>query len=103
MYSKRRIDMLHELRWAQGTLPDHVKANLTPQELEFSRAYSRLLGGYMRSEELGGVGLDLTAVRSLMTFQLTPLLCLLALANCTVVVYKPEPDVILLFFHLLSL
>lgn len=59
---KRRLDFLHDLRWTQGTLPDHVKANVTPQELDFFKGYSKLLGQYMRSIELGGVGLDLTAV-----------------------------------------
>ena len=56
------MDLLQELRWTQGALTDHVKSNTTPQELEFSKAYSRLLGKYMRSRELGGIGLDLTAV-----------------------------------------
>ena len=60
--SKRRLDLLQDLRWSHGSLPEHVKSNITPQELEFSKAYSRLLGKYMRSRELGGVGLDLTAV-----------------------------------------
>jgi hypothetical protein len=62
MYRKRRIDLIQALRWTYGGPPEHVKANLTPQELEFSKEYSRLLGKYMRSPELGGVGLDLTAV-----------------------------------------
>lgn len=59
---KRRLDLIQALRWTYGGPPEHVKANLTPQELEFSKEYSRLLGKYMRSPELGGVGLDLTAV-----------------------------------------
>ena len=53
---------MQDLRWSSGSLPEHVRSNITPQELEFSKAYSRLLGQYMRSQELGGVGLDLTAV-----------------------------------------
>jgi hypothetical protein len=50
------------LRWSHGSLSEHVKSNITPQELDFSKEYSKLLGKYMRSQELGGVGLDLTAV-----------------------------------------
>lgn len=60
-YVKKRIDILRELRWTHGVLPEHVKSNLTPQELVFFKEYSKLLSKYMRSAALGGVGLDLTA------------------------------------------
>lgn len=60
-YVKKRIDILRELRWTHGVLPEHVKSNLTPQELQFFKEYSKLLSKYMRSAALGGVGLDLTA------------------------------------------
>lgn len=60
-YVKKRIDILRELRWTHGVLPEHVKSNLTPQELHFFKEYSKLLSKYMRSTSLGGVGLDLTA------------------------------------------
>ncbi len=60
-YVKKRIDILRELRWTHGVLPEHVKSNLTPQELHFFKDYSKLLSKYMRSTSLGGVGLDLTA------------------------------------------
>jgi GINS complex subunit 1 len=60
-YVKKRIDILRELRWTHGVLPEHVKSNLTPQELQFFKEYSKLLSKYMRSSSLGGVGLDLTA------------------------------------------
>ena len=54
--------MIQELRWTHCTLPEHVKGNITPQELEFFKRYSRNLGSYMRSRDLDGIGLDLTAV-----------------------------------------
>lgn len=60
-YVKRRIDILRELRWTHGVLPEQVKSNLTPQEQHFFKEYSKLLSKYMRSATMGGVGLDLTA------------------------------------------
>jgi GINS complex subunit 1 len=60
-YVKKRIDMLRELRWTHGVLPEHVKTSLTPQEQLFFKEYSKLLSQYMRSTDMGGVGLDLTA------------------------------------------
>ena len=59
---KRRLDMLQELRWTHCALPEHVQSNVTPQEIEFFKNYSRNLGIYMRSRDLNGIGLDLTAV-----------------------------------------
>jgi hypothetical protein len=55
--------MLRDLRWTHGVIPEQAKANVTPQEQHFFREYSKLLSKYMRSTEMGGVGLDLTAVR----------------------------------------
>ena len=60
-YVKKRIDILRELRWTHGVLPEQVKSNLTPQEQHFFKEYSKLLSKYMRSTTMGGVGLDLTA------------------------------------------
>ncbi|PRW60599.1 DNA replication complex GINS PSF1 isoform X1 [Chlorella sorokiniana] len=59
-YVKERLDRIQELRWTHRTLPDHVKANLSPLELQYFRQYDKLLSRYMRSGA-GGVGLDLTA------------------------------------------
>ena len=58
--SKERIDRIQELRWTHRTLPEHVKANLSPLELQYFRSYDKLLNKYMRSGGRG-VGLDLTA------------------------------------------
>ena len=60
-YVKKRIDILRELRWTHGVLPEQVKSNLTPQEQHFFKEYSKLLSKYMRSTSMGCVGLDLTA------------------------------------------
>lgn len=60
-YVKRRIDILRELRWTHGILPEQVKSNVTPQEQHFFKEYSKLLSKYMRATAMGGVGLDLTA------------------------------------------
>ena len=70
--SKRRLDLLQDLRWSHGSLSEHVKSNITPQELDFSKAYNKLLGQYMRSREMRGVGLDLTAVRKTVFFLYRP-------------------------------
>jgi hypothetical protein len=59
--SKQRTDSIQELRWTHRTPPEHLRANLSPLELQYSRQYDRLLSKYMRSGK-GGVGLDLTAV-----------------------------------------
>eukprot|EP00887_Chlorella_sp_A99_P003991 scaffold11.g3991.t1 len=65
-YVKERAERIRELRWMHRTLPEHVKVNLSPQELSFFKArsgglgYDRLLSRYMRSGR-GGIGLDLTA------------------------------------------
>ena len=71
---KRRLDLIQDLRWTHGSLPEHVRDNLTPQELHFFKEYSKLLNKYMRSPDMGGVGLDLTAVRYFFFFDLTPCL-----------------------------
>ena len=60
---KRRLDLIQDLRWTHGSLPEHVRDNLTPQELHFFKEYSKILNKYMRSPDMGGIGLDLTAVR----------------------------------------
>ena len=57
---KERSSRIQELRWTHRTLPEHVKGNLSPLELQFFRGYDRLLNKHMRSGK-GGVGLDLTA------------------------------------------
>lgn len=56
-----REEKIRELRWTHRTLPQHVKSNLSPPELQYFRSYDQLLNKYMRSGR-GGVGLDLTAV-----------------------------------------
>ena len=58
--SKERVDRIQELRWTHRTLPEHVKANLSPLELQYFRSYDKLLNKYCRTGG-GGVGLDLTA------------------------------------------
>jgi hypothetical protein len=58
--SKERVDRVQELRWTHRTLPEHVKANLNPLELQYFRSYDKLLNKYCRTGG-GGVGLDLTA------------------------------------------
>ncbi|PSC74268.1 DNA replication complex GINS PSF1 [Micractinium conductrix] len=58
-YVKERVDRIQELRWTHRTLPEHVKANLSPLEQQYFRQYDQLLNRYMRSGR--GVGLDLTA------------------------------------------
>jgi GINS complex subunit 1 len=60
-YAARRLNLARELRWTRGGAPPAARAALSPGEAEFARGYARLLGGYCRSRELGGVGLDLTA------------------------------------------
>lgn len=59
-YVKERVDRIQELRWTHRTLPEHVKANLSPLELQYFRSYDKLLNKYCRTGG-GGVGLDLTA------------------------------------------
>ena len=53
------MDRIQELRWTHRSLPEHVKANLSPLEAQYFRQYDKLLNRYMRSGQ--GVGLDLTA------------------------------------------
>ncbi|KAL4421628.1 hypothetical protein ABPG75_010919 [Micractinium tetrahymenae] len=59
-YVKERAERIQELRWTHRTLPEHVKANLSPLEQQYFRQYDRLLNKYCRSGGQG-VGLDLTA------------------------------------------
>ena len=61
--SKERIDRIQELRWTHRTLPEHVKANLSPLELQYFRSYDKLLNKYMRSGGRG-VGLPVRSVCS---------------------------------------
>lgn len=58
-YVKLREEKIKELRWTYRTLPQHVKGNLSPLELQYFKGYDQLLNKYMRSGR-GGWGLDLT-------------------------------------------
>lgn len=58
---KLREEKIKELRWTYRTLPQHVKGNLSPLELQYFKGYDQLLNKYMRSGR-GGWGLDLTVV-----------------------------------------
>lgn len=41
--SKERLDRIQELRWTHRSLPEHVKSNLSPLELQYFRQYDKLL------------------------------------------------------------
>jgi GINS complex subunit 1 len=57
-YTMQRMERLKSIRWTQRTLPSTVSTNCSPTEVDFFRAYDRLLNSYMSSAR--GVGLDLT-------------------------------------------
>ncbi|CAL5228002.1 g11057 [Coccomyxa viridis] len=58
IYTKERMDRIKRLRWQQRSLPDSIKINLSPQEIQWFSTYSRLLSDYMRRDK--GIGMDLT-------------------------------------------
>eukprot|EP00775_Hariotina_reticulata_P008383 gene8383-8567_t len=58
-YTKMRADVLIKVRWHARLLPESLKDNMSPQELQFWWEYDDMLNKYMGPTE-AGVGLDLT-------------------------------------------
>eukprot|EP01111_Echinosteliopsis_oligospora_P019164 TRINITY_DN9116_c0_g1_i2.p1 TRINITY_DN9116_c0_g1~~TRINITY_DN9116_c0_g1_i2.p1 ORF type:complete len:127 (+),score=19.54 TRINITY_DN9116_c0_g1_i2:317-697(+) len=50
-YLMHRLQQIKGLRWDLGTsvIPDNIKTNLNPREVQFFSEYDKMLGDYMRS------------------------------------------------------